>query len=78
MKNLELKVIESKVPRGSEVKVYPRQNVCKKVWKESKHYYKAKSQRKRKSYKTNLKGPIRVWVPKNEIVFAADMLKGKG
>lgn len=32
---------------------------------------------RRSHKKTNLKGPIRVWVPKNEIVFAACELKEK-
>lgn len=32
---------------------------------------------KRKPIKTNLKGPIRVCVPKREITFDAYMLKGK-
>lgn len=40
-------------------------------------YYKAKAQNKRKPIKTNLKGPIRVWVPKSDIIFVEDMLKGK-
>lgn len=58
LKNLEPKFIISKVPRGSEVKVkiYPRQTVCK----ESKPYYKAKAQSKKKTYKINLIGTIKV------------------
>lgn len=36
-----------------------------------------KAQSNKKPCKTNLRGPIRVWVPKNEIVFAADTLKRK-
>lgn len=81
LKNSDFKVIESKVRRGSEAKVktYPRQNVYKqKVWNESKLHYNAKAQSKRKACKINLKGPIRLWVPKNEILFAKDMLKRKG
>lgn len=41
-----------------------------------KPYYKAKAQNKRKPSKTNLKGLVRVWVPKGEIIFVANMLKG--
>lgn len=32
---------------------------------------------KRKSVRTNHKGPIRVWVQNSEIIFAIDMMKGK-
>lgn len=48
-------VILCEVPRGSEVKVkaYSRQNVSRqKVWNESKPYYKAKAQGKKKPYKS--------------------------
>lgn len=48
-----------------------------KVWNESKPYYKSKAQSKRKPYKTKLRGTIKVLVPRKEIIFAADMLKGK-
>lgn len=49
MKNSEPKVIVSKGPKGSKVKVktYTRQN----VWKESKPYYKPKPQKRRSSIK---------------------------
>lgn len=40
-----------------------------------KPYYKSKYKNKRKHIKTNLKGPIRVWVPNNETIFAACMMK---
>ena len=33
---------------------------------------------KSKTYSTNLKGPIKQWVPKSEIVNTADMSKSKG
>lgn len=80
LKNSELKVVESNVPRGSEVKVktYPRQNIYRqKVWNESRPYYKAKYQSNRNLCKTNLKGPIIIWVSKSEIVFVTNVLKGK-
>lgn len=75
LKDLESKVIISEVPKDSEVKVksYPR----KTVWKKSKPYYKAKAQSKKKLYKSNLRGPIKLWLPKNEIIFATGKLKGK-
>lgn len=80
LENLELKVVISKVLRASKVKVktYPRKIINgQKAYNESKPYYKAKAQSKRKPYKIHLRGSIQVWVPNNEIVFAAYILKGK-
>lgn len=67
LKDSKSKVIISKVPKGLEVKVKtcPRHT----VWNKSKPYYKAKAQTKKKRYKSNLRGPRKTWVPKNEIIF---------
>jgi len=40
--------------------------------------FKQKAQKKTKPFRTNHKGPIKIWVPKSKIVYAADMLKKKG
>lgn len=41
---------------------------------EPRHYFKASAHNKKNPRVINTKGPIRLWVPKSEIVFA-DMLK---
>ena len=61
----------------TNVKAYPRHNFYKKkVWNDPRYYYKEILHNKKKPRVTNTKGPIRLWVPKSEIVFA-DMLNGK-
>jgi hypothetical protein len=40
--------------------------------------FKHKAQKKTKFFRTNPKGPIKVWVPNSEILDAADLLKRKG
>jgi len=40
--------------------------------------FKNKAQKKTESFRTNPKGPIKIWVPRSEIVDAADMLKRNG
>ena len=40
--------------------------------------FKHKAQKNTNSFRTNPKGPIKIWVPKSEILDAADMLKRKG
>jgi len=42
------------------------------------HLTSSKTQKKTKSFKTNPKGPIKIWVPKSEILDDADFLKNKG
>lgn len=79
VRKLVPKTSGSKFLKNSEtnVKAYPRQSLYKKkVWNKPKHYYKARAHNKKKPRVTNTKGPVRLWVPKFETVFA-DMLKGK-
>ena len=45
--------------------------------KDTKSSYTPTGQNRRKHVKTNQKGPICIWVPKSQIIFAADMPKGK-
>ena len=40
--------------------------------------FKNKAQKKTKPFWTNPKGPIKIWVPKSEILDVADMLKRNG
>ena len=40
--------------------------------------FKHKAQKKNKPFITNPKGPIKIWVPKSEILDVVDMLKRKG
>lgn len=80
MKKIEPKTSSYKVLKCSEPKdkIHSRQQTFKsKVLKNPTPYYKEKAKNKRKPSKTNLKGPIQVWVPKSEIIFVAYMLKGK-
>lgn len=69
----------SKLLKCSEtnVKSYPRHNFYKKkVWNKVRHYSKARAHINKRPRVANTKGPIRLWVPKFEVVFI-DMLKGK-
>jgi len=40
--------------------------------------FKQKAQKKTKPFRTNPKGPKKIWVPKSEILDVVDMLKRKG
>lgn len=79
LKKSDLKTSESKVLKCSKpkAKIYSRhQNFKPKVLNDPKPYYmKDKVQNKKKYVKTNPKGPLRLWVPKSEIVFATNMLQ---
>lgn len=80
LKKIERKTTSYKVLKGLEPKarIHPRPQTLKsKVLNDPKSYYKDKAKNKRKLIKTKLKGPIRLWVPKSEIIFAADMQNGK-
>lgn len=59
------------------VKAYSRQDFYKKkVWNKARHYSMARVHIKKMPRVKNIKGLIRLWVPKSEIVFV-DILKGK-
>lgn len=78
VRELVPKTYGSKLLKNSEtnVKAYPRHNFYKrKVWNEPRHFFKARAHIKKNPRVTNTKWPIRLWVPKSEIVFAG-MLKG--
>ena len=57
-------------PKGVKPKVLSDQ-------KQSSFQHKVQK-KKSKTSSTNLKGPIKIWVPKSEIVNVADMPKSKG
>jgi len=42
------------------------------------HNFRHKAQKKTKPFRTNHKGPIKIWVPKSKILYVAYMLKRKG
>lgn len=77
---MEPKTSGYRVLKGQEPKTmnHSKQQTSKsKVLNDPKPYYKAKAQNKKRPIRTNTKGPIKVWVPKNEIIFVADLLKNK-
>jgi len=50
-----------------------------KALNESKTYnFRHKTQRKLKPFKTNLKGRIKIWIPKSEIIYDAGISKRNG
>ena len=58
------------IPKGAKHKVLNDQKPLN---------FKHKAQKKKtKTLSTNPKGPIKIWVPKSEILDAADMLKRNG
>lgn len=80
LKKLEPKTSGYRVLKGLEPKTMNhswQQTYKSKFLNNPKPYYKSKAQNKINPIKTNTKGPIKVWVPNNEIFFAANMLKGK-
>ena len=56
----------AKINSITKVKNNSSQSIWKQnAWSKAKPSYKAKRQNRRRPIKTNLKGPIRVWVPKS-------------
>ena len=83
LKNSESDVLNPKFQRKKTIVASwdPKPKVIKpKVLSEQKPpNFKHKDQKKKsKTSSTNPKGPIKIWVPKSEIVNAADMPKSKG
>lgn len=54
-----------------------KQTFKSKVLNDLKPFYKDKAQNKIRPIRTNTKRPIKIWVPKSEIIFSTYMLKGK-
>lgn len=81
MKKSEPKITWAKVSKGLEpkVKAHSRQQTLKlKVLNNPKPYHmKSNVQDKKKPAWTNYKWPIRLWVPKSQNAFAANMLQGR-
>lgn len=77
LKKVESKTFGPKTLKGVDVKTYSRQDFYKqKFWNEYRPSYQKKDQNKRKPIKSNKTGPIRVWVPKSQIVFLQVCLRG--
>jgi len=68
-KNKTVAASEESKPKGVKPKVMVNQKL-------QKPYLKVQEMKSR-TFSTNLKGPIKQWVPKSEIVNTADMSKSK-
>lgn len=70
------KVLKGSRPKGKDTSRYktfkPRASFDPKPY-----YMKVMVQNKKKHFRSKPKGPIRLWVPKYETVFALDMLQGR-